>query len=83
MQHIVAETSIIPSEEEDGWVVNGGGYHVNERMGFGVLDCSSMVLAALNWTNVQEQKKCVVKYKGEPKFVLTQGLSFKPNFQYQ
>lgn len=73
IQHIVAETSIIASEKEGGWVVNGGGYHLNDRQGFGVLDCSGMVRAALKWTPVQESFKCVVSYQGRPRWVCLGG----------
>ena len=60
VQNIVVETSRIPNAEEDGWTVNGGGYHVNHRFGFGALDCGRMVEAAQGWIGVQEQHTCTV-----------------------
>jgi len=64
VQNIVVETARIPNDEEDGWTVNGGGYHVNHRFGFGVLDCGRMVEAAQGWINVQEQHVCPVAHAG-------------------
>ncbi|ESN99895.1 hypothetical protein HELRODRAFT_93071, partial [Helobdella robusta] len=68
VQHLVVETSVIPSEKEDGWKVNAAGYHVNHRFGFGVLDCGRMVEAAENWIGIQEQLKCVVKSQGPTRY---------------
>ena len=66
VQNIVVETARIPNAEEDGWTVNGGGYHVNHRFGFGALDCGRMVAAAQQWISVQDQHICRVSYSGSP-----------------
>ena len=66
VQHIVVETAKIPNDKEDGWVKNGGGYHVNHHFGFGVLDCAKMVEAAQVWKNVQSQHICKVEAANNP-----------------
>jgi len=66
VQNIVVETAHIPNDEEDGWTVNGGGYHVNHRFGFGAMDCGRMVEAAQSWTMVQDQHVCSVSHEGSP-----------------
>lgn len=53
VQHIVVETSKIPSVDPK-WIINGAGKHVSHTYGFGVLDCGAMVNAALNWQRVPE-----------------------------
>ncbi|XP_061176557.1 PC3-like endoprotease variant B isoform X1 [Saccostrea echinata] len=55
MQHIVVETSKIPSVDHS-WIINGAGKHVSHSFGFGVMDCGAMVNAALNWQTVPELK---------------------------
>ncbi|OAF71882.1 hypothetical protein A3Q56_00350 [Intoshia linei] len=41
--HVVTLSARITDSEDDGWVLNGGGYHYNEKYGFGVMDCARMV----------------------------------------
>lgn len=65
VMHIVARTARIPSlSETDGWIINGAGYHVNNKFGFGVLDAGQMVGLAQNWTNVQERYDCYHEFTG-------------------
>lgn len=66
VQHVVVETARIPNDKEGGWMVNGAGYHVNHRFGFGALDCAKMVEAAQNWKNVPQQHTCNVPAKNNP-----------------
>merc|ERR1719431_1158416 len=59
VQHIIVHSARIPNPEEtDGWEINGAGFHINDKFGFGVLDCSKMVQLGMNWTNVPEQREC-------------------------
>ena len=70
VMHIVAETARIPTlTETDGWTINGAGYHVNDRFGFGVLDVGQMVALAQNWTNVQARSEYYKEYTGDPRCV--------------
>ncbi|CAF0789709.1 unnamed protein product [Adineta steineri] len=65
VMHIIAETSRIPnlSETED-WMINGAGFHVSDKFGFGVLDIGQMTALAQNWTNVNPRYECYHEYKG-------------------
>ena len=44
--------------EDDMWLINGAGYHVNDKFGFGMMDCSRMVELAQGWTNKPPQQSC-------------------------
>ncbi|KAL4233860.1 hypothetical protein ACF0H5_008536 [Mactra antiquata] len=57
VQHITASSARIPSVD-DSWIINGAGYHVNSKFGFGLMDCSRMVELAQNWKLVPEQHVC-------------------------
>ena len=64
-QHLIAETASVPNTKEHDWTINGAGYHVNRRYGFGLMDCGKMVAAVSgkwsevkDWTNVGEQRVC-------------------------
>ena len=52
---------MIPNVHQDGWHINGAGFHVNHMFGFGVLDAGKMVEMALTWEPVGEQLTCDVK----------------------
>ena len=58
MQHIVVRTARIPNDREEGWTMNGAGFHVNPKFGFGALDCSHMVEVAQTWTTVPDNEIC-------------------------
>ena len=59
VQHIIVHSARIPNPEETaGWEINGAGLHINDKFGFGVLDCSKMVQLGMRWTNVAKQRKC-------------------------
>jgi len=58
MQHIVVRTARIPNDKEKGWTMNGAGFHVNPKFGFGALDCSLMVEVAQNWQTVPHNDIC-------------------------
>lgn len=67
VMHIIAETARIPTlMETEGWIINGGGYHVNDRFGFGVLDTGLMVAKAQQWVNVQPKCDYEQVYQGRP-----------------
>lgn len=60
LQHVVVQTARVPNAEEEGWTLNGAGYHVNNKFGFGAIDCGKMVEVAQTWTNVPPQHLCLV-----------------------
>jgi furin len=64
VMHLIARTARIPNiEDKEGWVVNGAGYHVNDKYGFGVMDVSQMLQEAQTWQNVGDRQKCVVDFE--------------------
>lgn len=61
MQHLVAWTSqYTPLSQNLGWKTNGAGFKVNSRFGFGLLDASALIKAAVNWTTVPVKRICEV-----------------------
>ena len=65
VMHVIAKTARIPTLAEwDGWTINGAGYHVNDKFGFGVLDVGRMTALAQNWTNVPPRYECYREYRG-------------------
>jgi subtilisin family serine protease len=59
VMHIIARTARIPTLlETDDWTINGAGFHVSDKFGFGVLDVGQMIALAQNWTNVQPRYQC-------------------------
>lgn len=44
--------------DDSTWVINGAGYHVNEKFGFGMMDATRMVELAQNWVNKPPQHIC-------------------------
>ncbi|CAF0883079.1 unnamed protein product [Adineta steineri] len=66
LMHITARTARIPNlDETDDWIINGAGYHVSDKFGFGVLDAGQMVALAQNWTNVLPRYECIFNYTGD------------------
>jgi subtilisin family serine protease len=65
VMHIIAETARIPNlSETDDWMINGAGFHVSDKFGFGVLDVGQMTALAQNWTNVNPRYDCYHEYQG-------------------
>jgi furin len=65
VMHIIAETARIPNlSEVDDWMINGAGFHISDKFGFGVLDIGQMTALAQNWTNVNPRYDCYHEYKG-------------------
>lgn len=61
MQHLVAWTSqYTPLAANPGWKTNGGGFKVNSKFGFGLLDALGLVKSALNWKTVPAKRICEV-----------------------
>jgi subtilisin family serine protease len=66
VMHIIAQTARIPNlSEVNGWIINGAGYHVNDKFGFGVLDAGQMVALAQKWINVPARYRFYEEYTGE------------------
>ena len=66
VQHIIALGSRIPVVDDD-WVINGAGFHVNYKCGFGMLDCSKMVELAQTWKQRPERHQCSITTRVENK----------------
>lgn len=49
---ILAQTARKNNPNDSDWTVNGAGFHVNHKYGFGVVNAQSAVAAAESWTNV-------------------------------
>lgn len=52
VQHILVETAVKNHPGDPGWAVNGGGFNINHKYGFGRIDASAAVNLAKDWTNV-------------------------------
>jgi subtilisin family serine protease len=52
VKHILADTAIKNDHKDPGWSMNGAGHWINDKYGFGAVDASAAVQAALNWSNV-------------------------------
>lgn len=57
VQHVTVEAARI-SYDDSMWTINGAGYHVNTKFGFGMMDCTRMVELAQGWTNKPAQHTC-------------------------
>lgn len=52
VQHLIVRTAKTTDIKDKDWAINGAGYHVNHKYGFGNLDAAALVNAALNHTLV-------------------------------
>ncbi|XP_078401724.1 PC3-like endoprotease variant B isoform X2 [Cetorhinus maximus] len=62
VQHLIVRTSKISDLLNKEWKINGAGYHIHHKYGFGLLDAGRMLKAALKWKSLGPQRKCVVNY---------------------
>lgn len=67
VQHIIIESSRIPSWLEPGWSINAAGKHYHLKIGFGVLDAAGMVAMAKNWTSIERLKRWTLKAIVKPR----------------
>ncbi|KAG6457643.1 hypothetical protein O3G_MSEX010420 [Manduca sexta] len=59
VQHLIVWTSeYAPLSANPGWQSNGVGLRFDIRFGFGLMNASGLVTAALNWTTVPEKSIC-------------------------
>ena len=49
VQDLIVQTALKTSPLDDGWKVNGAGFHFNHKFGFGRLDATAMVNKAGEW----------------------------------
>ncbi|XP_006822607.1 neuroendocrine convertase 2-like [Saccoglossus kowalevskii] len=63
VQHIVVHGSNIPNPTQEGWSINGAGFHLNHKFGFGLLDVGKMVELAMTWEHVGPQLQCDIDRK--------------------
>ena len=60
MQHIVIQTANPnPLLKEDGWFTNGVGRQFSHKFGYGLMDASALVDAALDWPGISPQQECI------------------------
>jgi hypothetical protein len=57
VQHITARAARMPTVDVT-WTLNGAGFHVNSKFGFGIMDCSKMVEISQTWVTVPEHHVC-------------------------
>eukprot|EP00062_Callorhinchus_milii_P003044 gi/632940025/ref/XP_007883997.1/ PREDICTED: furin-1-like [Callorhinchus milii] len=62
VQHLIVRTCKVCDPMDEDWSINGAGYHVHHKYGFGMLDAGRLVKKALRWTNVGPQRQCVVDF---------------------
>lgn len=52
VQHILAKTAVKNDANDADWTLNGAGYHVNHKYGFGAVDAAAAVNLAKTWKTV-------------------------------
>ncbi len=55
VQHILVETAELNDPDDPDWVKNGAGHDINYKYGFGGIDATAAVNAAVNWETVVEE----------------------------
>ena len=56
VQHILATTAVKNDAQDSDWTINGAGYHVNHKYGFGTVDATAAVKAAKAWQTVASER---------------------------
>ncbi|MDM8524962.1 S8 family serine peptidase [Desulfococcaceae bacterium HSG8] len=64
VQHILVRSAVKNDPEDEDWILNGAGFPVNHKYGFGKTDTAKAVLLALSWQSVPEDAP--LTYKSEP-----------------
>ncbi|XP_062910094.1 PC3-like endoprotease variant B isoform X2 [Mobula hypostoma] len=62
VQHLIVQTCKITDPMNKGWKINGAGYHVHHKYGFGLLDAGRILKEAVKWKLVGPQRHCVNNY---------------------
>ncbi|XP_072899632.1 PC3-like endoprotease variant B isoform X1 [Hemitrygon akajei] len=62
VQHLIVQTCKITDPMNEGWKINGAGYHVHHKYGFGLLDAGRILKEAVTWKLVGPQRHCVNDY---------------------
>ncbi len=52
VQYILARTAVKIHPEDEDWILNGAGYHLNHKYGFGRVDATAAVRVAEIWNSV-------------------------------
>jgi subtilisin-like proprotein convertase family protein len=53
VQHILVRSTVLNDPNDDDWLVNGAGFPVNHKYGFGRIDASAAVENAASWLPVE------------------------------
>lgn len=62
VQYIIAKSARITDPTSDKWQLNGAGYHVHHKMGFGTMDVLKMITMAETWKTVDTHHKCTLRF---------------------
>ena len=80
VMHIIARTARIPNlSETDDWIINGAGFHVSDKFGFGVLDVGQMIALSQNWINVDQRYECYFESENAVRY---NEINFKKIFNF-
>lgn len=73
LQHLIVKTSRVTDEKDDEWHVNGAGFHVNNKYGFGLLDTAALVKRARDpaWKTALSQRMCRTDDKADQRKIQT------------
>ncbi|XP_062516896.1 furin-like isoform X2 [Corticium candelabrum] len=71
LQHMVVRTSKVISPTDNDWVINGAGYRVSHKFGFGLVDAAGLTALARVWARVPKQHVCVETVKIRPQPIQT------------
>lgn len=56
VRQVLAETARQNDPGDSDWMINGAGFHVNHKYGFGTVDAEAAVTRARTWTNLGPQR---------------------------
>lgn len=69
VQHILAKTAAKNDPTDPDWTINGAGYHLNHKYGFGRIDAEAAIEAVSAWTSVEREQSIEISsspYKAIP-----------------
>lgn len=64
VRQVLAETARQNDPSDSDWTLNGAGFHINHKYGFGVLNAEAAVARARTWSAVGPQKTFTVAGEG-------------------
>ena len=61
VRYILAKTTQFNDPTDTNWTTNAAGFKINHKYGFGLLNVSNAINTAKTWTNLSNNRKCVIK----------------------